>query len=238
MSRAKVVRRTITAILAVIVAVYGGVWIYATFINDAPEALTTEDLSDALETPSNSGNATETTTVASEQLPQQWTITEGSEVGYRVAEVLLGVNTEGVGRTSDVTGSITLDGTTLTEASFIVDVASIRSDDGRRDGQFRGRIMQAEQFPTAEFTLSAPVELDVSAIDGAVVDIEIAGDLTMHGVTQPVTAQVSAQVEGGRIGLVGSIHVTFTDFDILDPSLAAVKVEPDGLIEFLLVLSR
>ncbi|MGB1502607.1 MAG: hypothetical protein ACPHAQ_02760, partial [Ilumatobacteraceae bacterium] len=54
---------------------------------------------------------------------QLWVTTEGSEVGYRVSEVLFGIDTEGVGRTEDVTGSVTLIDTTMTEAEFTVDVA-------------------------------------------------------------------------------------------------------------------
>jgi len=166
----------------------------------------------------------------------EWVITEGSELGYRVAEVLFGVNTEGVGRTSDVTGGITIEGSTMTAASFEVDVASITSDDGRRDGQFRGRIMETDRFPTANFVLTSPVELGTTAVDGAEATVVVAGDLTMHGVTRPVTVEVTARIADGRLGVLGTIPVVFTDFDIVDPSLPAITVEPDGLIEFVLVL--
>jgi len=67
--------------------------------------------------------------------------------------------------------------------------------------------------------------------------VEITGDLTMHGVTRPVTFEVTARITGGRLGVLGSIPVVFTDFDIADPSLPAIRVEPDGLIEFVLVLT-
>jgi len=59
----------------------------------------------------------------------------------------------------------------------------------------------------------------------------------MHGVTRPVTFEVTARITGGRLGVLGSIPVVFTDFDIADPSLPAIRVEPDGLIEFVLVLT-
>jgi len=165
-----------------------------------------------------------------------WVIGAGSELGYRVAEVLFGVPTEGVGRTDQVTGSIRLDGSTLTEASFTVDVASITSDDGRRDNQFRGRIMSASEFPTATFTLTAPADLGVEATEGASVTTAVSGDLTLRGVTLPVEVTVEARITDGRLGVLGTVPVVFTDFGIADPSITGITVEPDGLIEFLLVL--
>ena len=40
-----------------------------------------------------------------------WTVGSGSAAGYRVEEVLLGQNTEAVGRTTAVTGELTVSGT-------------------------------------------------------------------------------------------------------------------------------
>ena len=169
---------------------------------------------------------------------QFWITTEGSEVGYRVSEVLFGIDTEGVGRTEDVTGSVTLIDTTMTEAEFTVDVASMKSDDGRRDGQFRGRIMETQTFPTASFTLTSPIDLGVTATEGATLDTTISGELTMHGVTNPVSFEIAAKIEGNRLGVIGTIPITFVDYDIVDPSITGITVKPEGVIEFVLVFSR
>ncbi len=169
---------------------------------------------------------------------QIWITTEGSEVGYRVSEVLFGIDTEGVGRTEDVTGSVTLIDTTMTEAEFTVDVASMKSDDGRRDGQFRGRIMETQTFPTASFTLTSPIDLGVTATEGATLDTTISGELTMHGVTNPVSFEIAAKIEGNRLGVIGTIPITFVDYDIVDPSITGITVKPEGVIEFVLVFSR
>lgn len=257
------VQRLITRLLMVAVAlialVVGGAWIYATFINDAPEEFGVADLDDRLNAttstevqPINSSSPTTTSSGESEaddnpatstiptagDTPQIWTIVEGSEVGYRVAEVLFGIDTEGVGRTESVTGSIILSGTSMTSAEFSVDVASMQSDDGRRDGQFRGRIMETDEFPTASFQLTEPVDLGVSATEGTAVETTISGELTMHGVTNPVSFDISAKVEGGRLGVIGSVPVVFADYDILDPSISGIKVEPEGLVEFVLIFSQ
>jgi len=244
--------------VALVALVVGGAWVYATFINDAPEEFDVADLEDRLSettsTAESSTTATPSTTVESDSEgteastptttpqaegdQQQWTITEGSEVGYRVAEVLFGIDTEGVGRTEEVSGELSLAGTLITSANFTVDVASMQSDDNRRDGQFRGRIMETDTFPTASFALTNPVDLGVEAREGAAVTTTIEGQLTMHGVTNDVTVEVAAKIEGGRLGVIGSVPVIFADFGILDPSINAIKVQPEGLIEFVLIFSQ
>jgi len=84
---------------------------------------------------------------ATGSLDGTWAVTEGSEFGYRVEEVLFGVNTTAAGRSNQITGELVVAGATVESATFTVDVASITSDEDRRDNQFRGRIMEVEQFP-------------------------------------------------------------------------------------------
>lgn len=164
-----------------------------------------------------------------------WSATAESEVGYRVKEILFGVDTEGVGRTNDVTGSLTIDGTKVSAAEFVVDVASIASDEARRDSQFRGRIMSTDEFPTATFTLTEPIELGVGSADGTTVDAVATGELTLRGVTNAVTFDVSAKQEDGRIGVLGNIPVVFADYEIANPSVGGITTEDNGQLEFVLV---
>ena len=61
----------------------------------------------------------------------------GSQAGYRVKEVLFGQSVEAVGRTSNVDGALTINGTTVEAAAISIDLASVESGESRRDGQFR-----------------------------------------------------------------------------------------------------
>ena len=162
-------------------------------------------------------------------------MTDESELGYRVKEVLFGVDTEAVGRTNQITGSLMIDGTAVTDAEFTVDVASISSDESRRDGQFRGRIMSTDEFPTAVFTLTAPIELGTQPADGVEVATSATGELTLRGVTNPVTFDLTAKLENGKIGVLGNIPVVFADYSIANPSFGGVTTEDNGQLEFVLV---
>ncbi|MFZ8998707.1 MAG: YceI family protein [Ilumatobacteraceae bacterium] len=237
--------------LGVLVIGYGAILVYANFINDGPEAFDEADLEAALTattieltasstatapSPSPTTTATPSPTSTSPESRQQWRIASGSEVGYRVKEVLFGVDTDGVGRTGAVSGGIEIDGTNVVVASFDVDVASIESDDARRDSQFRGRIMSADEFPLATFVLTAPIDLGTESADGVTVTTTATGELTLRGVTNSVTFEVSAQREDGRIGILGSIPVVFAEYGIANPSFGGITTEDVGLVEFILVL--
>jgi polyisoprenoid-binding protein YceI len=185
-----------------------------------------------------------TTTPATEQvagrnLDGAWQVTDASEFGYRVEEVLLGVNTTAVGRGDQIDGSLAIAGTTVESADFTVDVASISSDEGRRDDQFRGRIMETDQFPTATFSLTEPVDFGAVPEVGEQVQASVTGDLTLHGVTQTVTFDVTAEAGRGRFGVLGAVPILFADYQIDNPSVAGgVTTEDNGLLEFVLVFER
>jgi polyisoprenoid-binding protein YceI len=181
------------------------------------------------------GTAPASTAVATGAATSQWVATDSSQVGYRVQEVLFGVDTTAVGRTNQVDGTLTVDGTQVTGVDFTVDVASITSDESRRDSQFRGRVMSADEFPTATFTLTQPIELGVTPTDGAEVTAQATGDLTLRGVTNSVTFEVTAKQDNGLIGVQGSIPVVFNDYGIANPSNGGVTTEDHGLVEFILV---
>jgi polyisoprenoid-binding protein YceI len=246
-------RKIITALVALAVLVVGAfaLWIFV-LRDDAPDALGSGDLDAALGTttvavvetaaPTTVGAATTappTTAAATTDDPSgTWTATADSTLGYRVQEVLGGVDVEAAGRTNQVTGSLTIDGTQATAAEFTVDMASITSDSDRRDGQFRTRIMSVDQFPTATFVLTAPIEFGAVPADGQSLTATATGDLTLRGTTRSVTFDVEARLENGRIGVLGSIPILFSDYAIPDPSNGFAVVKDNGLLEFVLVFDR
>ena len=150
-------------------------------------------------------------------------------------EVLFGINTTAAGRSNQITGTMSIDGTTVSDASFTVDVGSITSDESRRDSQFRGRIMEVDQFPEATFTHGAPIEFGTVPAIGKQITASATGDLTLHGVTRSVTFDVTAEAGDSRIGVLGNIPVRFADYGIDNPSIGGVTTEDNGLLEFILV---
>src|SRR5207248_8177116 len=98
-------------------------------------------------------------------------------------EVLFGQDNTAVGRTSSVTGAVTVAGAKATAAKITVDLTTVSSDKSRRDDQFHGRIMNTATYPTATFELTRPAEFGSVPADGTVVTAKATGRFTIHGVT-------------------------------------------------------
>ncbi len=233
-----------SAIVAILLAVTAGPWVYIHWIKaDAPKRLSIDDVPTGKDTgtQNTTGTGTDNTGTANTGpalSPNAWTVAAGSQVGYRVVEVLFGQHTEGVGRTNKVTGSLTLDGAIVSAASFTVDMTSLTSDDARRDRKFTGQIMNTATIPKATFTLTKPIDLGTGPADAQAITATASGDLLLHGVTQPATFGLTAKRTGNKIAVSGSIDVKFADYDITNPSGGPVTTEDHGLIEFALAFSK
>lgn len=218
----------IGGIAALLLAFVVAPFIYTQFVaSDAPE-----ELSVGTAPPS---------AAAGEAAPADgaWKVGPGSQAGYRVKEVLFGQDVEAVGRTSQVTGDLTISGASVSEGSFTVDMASVKSDEERRDGQFNGRIMDTAAHPTSTFTLTEPIALGSVPAVGAKVEAEATGELTLKGQRKEVAFKVTAsRTAADAFEVSGRIPVVFTDYGIDNPSFPGIEVEDDGQVEFLLKFTR
>jgi polyisoprenoid-binding protein YceI len=154
-------------------------------------------------------------------------------VGYRVQEELAGIGgNTAVGRTSDVTGSLTLEGTRITAVEITADLTTLRSDDDLRDGQLGRQGIQTSQFPTSTFKLTQPIELGSLPTEGQTVTATAIGDLTLHGVTKSVQIPVSATLSGGIVTVTGSIDIVFADYGVEPPSsFKVLSIDDHGVME-------
>jgi polyisoprenoid-binding protein YceI len=225
--------------LAALLLALGGTWAYINVLqDDAPARLTLQgNVSDNLPATS-ATTAAGASATAPASFDGTWVAAGGSQAGYRVKEVLFGQSTEAVGRTSNVDGALTLSGTTVESAAISIDLASVASDESRRDGQFRGRIMNVSQYPTATFTLKSPIDLGTLPADGATVTVPATGELTLHGTKKTVTVDVTAKRSGGTISVSGTIPVVFADYGIPNPSFGPASVQDHGEIEFLVTFTK
>jgi polyisoprenoid-binding protein YceI len=225
-------------IVALFLAV-GGTWTYINVLqDDAPARLTLEGSVTDNPPATTATTAAGAAAVVPASFDGTWLAGTGSQAGYRVKEVLFGQSTEAVGRTGNVDGAITISGTRVETAAISIDLASVTSDESRRDGQFRGRIMNVAQYPTATFTLTSPIDLGTLPADGATVTVPATGELTLHGTKKVVTVDVTAQRSGGVVSVNGTIPVVFSDYGIGSPSFGPASVQDHGEIEFLVSFTK
>jgi polyisoprenoid-binding protein YceI len=154
-------------------------------------------------------------------------------VGYRVQEQLSGVGgNTAVGRTSAVSGTLMIDGTKVTAVEITADLTGLRSDDNRRDGQLRRQSLQTDQFPTATFRLTQPIDLGSTPAEGQALTVTATGDLTLHGQTKNVQIPMQARLSEGVIEVTGSLEIAFADYGIQKPqALSVLSVADTGTME-------
>lgn len=235
-SRKKWIIAAVVAAVVIPVAAFAA--IYALFFTgDSPAPL-------ALSTSTATANPN-ATAAPSGSLAGEWSVADGSIAGYRVREQLanLPAQSDAVGRTSDITGSATLaesgGNLAVSSATFEVDMTTLKSDESRRDRRIKTDGLESDTYPKATFSSTAPIAVPAEATTGAVVTIDITGDLTIHGVTKSVTIPTQARLNGSQIELVGSVTFPFSDFGMTPPSVGGfVEVEDDATMEFSLILTK
>lgn len=209
-------------------------YVYIHFIKQEPaERLSLDDV-----TTTTAGDDGTSTTAAGSTGDGTWSTTDASVVQYRVTEVLFGQDSEATGAAAGITGTAEIAGTTASAVDVEVDMTTFESDESRRDGQFQGRIMETSQFPTATFALTDPIDLGSIPADGEEITVEATGELTMHGITNEVTFELTAKLSGSTFAVNATIPITFSEYDIDDPSGGPATVGDDGELEVLLVFAR
>jgi polyisoprenoid-binding protein YceI len=220
----------------VLVGAGAGYALWQVFSGDAPPPVALRSL------PASTASASASSSGSTSGLHGTWTIDAGSGsladgsstyAGYRVEEQLSGIGANtAVGRTQNVSGSMTIDGTTITSLDVTVDMTTLASDDDRRDNSLRERGLQTDQFPTATFTLTQPIDVGSKPKDGETVDVTAVGDLTLHGVTKQVSVPIQAQLSGDRIQAITSLDVALADYDIEPPTgFLVLSIADTGTIE-------
>jgi polyisoprenoid-binding protein YceI len=231
----------------VLVVALGGAGLWWFLRDDAPAAV---DLDTAAESVQPADGETESAADGADGVEGSWTVdTEtgdfdyesatGTFAGFRVDEELSSIgSTTAVGRTGDVSGSIEIDGTTLTSAEFEVDLTTITTNESRRDDQVQ-EALDTGEYPTATFTLTEPLDLGDAAATGDAVDVTATGDLTIHGVTRPVEIPLQARLVNDTVVVVGSLDLTFSDYEVEVPqSPVVLSVDDQGTLELQLLLTR
>ena len=176
--------------------------------------------------------------------PVRWVLSkEGSVARYRVREQLAGFDfpNDAVGTTPDITGAIVLypDGAIVSERSeFRVQLASLVSDNERRDGFVQRRTLEVEQYPEAVLIPRRFVGLPYPLPEAGPVTFQMEADLTLHGETRQTVWEMTADFGTTAITGFATTAFPFHTFGITVPQVARVLSVDDHIrleLDFLLV---
>jgi polyisoprenoid-binding protein YceI len=158
----------------------------------------------------------------------------GNAVRYRVRERLVGreLPNDAVGETKNITGAIAIDssGKVIREVSkFVVDAATFVSDNNRRDGYVRARLLETEQHPEVVLIPTEVRGVSLPLPTSGARPIEVTGDLTVRGVTRPTTWKGTAQFQDGRLTGSAATAFTFSDVQMEQPRVRVLLSVADTI---------
>ena len=153
---------------------------------------------------------------------------------FRVNEQLVGKDlpNDAVGTSKAVSGTIALDATGKVNAGaskISVDMNAFSTDSSMRDNYIKRSTLEVAKFPTAEFLptgadgLPSPIPVTGEA------SFKLTGSMSIHGVTKPVTWNVTAKRDGKALSGKATTTVTFGDFGMTPPKVGAVVSVKDEI---------
>lgn len=211
----------------------------------APTAMPTSEPASVTPAPNDSTGAVATAPAATSGTVTLVVVPGQSKASYRVREQLAGVSlpSDAVGTTSAITGTIVgnMDGTIVSSASkFVVDVRTLQSDQGMRDGFIQRTPLQTSQYPYVTFVPTLAKGLPSTPPASGDSSFQLVGDLTIRDVTRPTTwdatCRMTSQTEGT---CTASTSFTFADFQLEQPRVGRVlSIEDTIKLEVEVALRR
>lgn len=135
------------------------------------------------------------------------------------------------GSTQEIAGQLQLDlgnlSAPLGDNRFTVQINTLKSNQGLRDRWIRSNGPKLNGFPTAEFVATGVEGAPASYMEGQEVQFKLPGNLTVRNITQPVTFDVTATLEGNTISGTATTRARLSDFGIEPPNFANTLVVGD-----------
>ena len=161
-------------------------------------------------------------------------VSEESTASYVVSEEFFagalakyGINIgiqEVVGSTQEISGEFHLvlneDKSEFVSGQFTVDISTLATTRDQRDEWIRENALESNKYPLAVFTATAVEGAPTSYTDGEEVPFKLLGELSVRDITQPVTFDVTATLDGDTVRAVATTAMKISDFGFEPPNFA------------------
>ena len=163
-------------------------------------------------------------------------VADESLASFTLEEDLRGVRTTVIGSTSEVGGSIMVDlanPSASTIGAIVINARTLETDNSFRNRALRSQILRSAQ-DEFEFIVFEPRELGnwsaSSVAVGESLNFDIAGDLTVAGVTRPVTFAAAVTLDSAtQISGGASVNLLHGDFGLVIPDVPSVANVTDDV---------
>ena len=107
---------------------------------------------------------------------------------------------------------------------FVILIKSFEFKNALMQEHFNENYMDSDSFPKASFKGKIKDLSKVNFKKDSIYNIEVEGDLTMHGVSKKTTVTGTLEVKKGQILAKANFNVTLKDYNIQIPKMAAKKI--------------
>lgn len=163
-------------------------------------------------------------------------VPEQSSMQYFVEEEFFGQAVPfitAVGKTSALNGSVALqiEGNTvqIESGAFEADISTLTSDRPRRDQAIRDRWLQSSRYPIATFVAGEALNVPADADYGQDVAFQVSGDMTIREVTNPLTWDMTASIDGDTLAGTATTFFYMKDYGFDPPDIAGILRVTDGV---------
>ncbi|HYF64025.1 MAG TPA: YceI family protein [Herpetosiphonaceae bacterium] len=154
-----------------------------------------------------------------------------SQASFTIDEVLEGAPKTVVGTTNQVAGQIAVDPANpgATQVGIIqINARTLSTDSEGRNRAIKNRILMTDANEFITFAPTQLVGLPAAGAVGEEYSFQIIGDLTVVGVTKPVTFDVTVKaVSEDRLEGVATSTIRYADFEVAIPSVPMVASVED-----------
>ena len=168
-----------------------------------------------------------------------------SLASFTLEEDLRGVRTTVIGSTSEVGGGIMVDlanPSASTIGAIVINARTLETDNSFRNRALRSQILRSAQ-DEFEFIVFEPSELSnwsaSSVAVGESLNFDIAGDLTVAGVTRPVTFAAAVTLDSeSQVSGSATVNLLHGDFGLVIPDVPSVANVTDDVTLSLAFVAR
>lgn len=122
------------------------------------------------------------------------------------------------------------------QVEFTVLIKAFEFERALMQDHFNENYMESDKFPKASFKGTIQNNNDIPYATGGTFKTQVKGDITVHGVTKPLTVNATGEVKDNKLVVKSNFEITLEDYKIDIPSLVKDKVDKQAKIEVDLVL--
>jgi polyisoprenoid-binding protein YceI len=104
-----------------------------------------------------------------------------------------------------------------------IDAASAETGNGSRDKTMHGDVLESGKYPLFVFH---PRRFSGELARAGASDIELRGELEIHGARHPLTMPARVEIDGGRLSTHATFPVPYVEWGMEQPGMFLLRVAP------------